>query len=325
MCSKVLLLYGSTNRHLGLWKDLENDTRVIIRTTERRSSKFVVRVLRKIVFKLGCNSIKHLFYNYFDFFKIISGINHLVIIDGALRDISIGDLEKCRKKNKNLKIYLYLINSIDAQSPIMRGVKPKINKFRWDEIYSFDMDDATKYHYKYLGFCYYSFHDIISTSSQQTDAFFVGGLKGGRTDLINELYHFLSFNRIVCNFYLMPMRDDRIEQQSGIYYYRGWLPYDDILLQVQQSKCIIEIMQHGQSGATLRYFEAVCMNKKLLTNNPNIVNFPFYNPDWMKIFRTVDDVDVEWIKKDMDIDYGYNGEFSPIHFIDYITKDDEKI
>ena len=66
------------------------------------------------------------------------------------------------------------------------------------------------------------------------------------------------------------------------------------------------------------HFEAVCMNKKLLTNNPYIVSFPFYNPKWMRIFSSLEDIDIEWIRNREKIDYGYNGEFSPVHLIDYL-------
>ena len=80
----------------------------------------------------------------------------------------------------------------------------------------------------------------------------------------------------------------------------------------------MEILQKGQTGPTLRYFEAVCYNKKLLTNNPHIVNFPFYKPEWMKIYQKPEDIDINWLKEKEQIDYGYNGEFSPTKLIDFL-------
>ena len=323
---KVLLIYGRTNQHLGLWCDLENDERVILRSTQLRVSKIFEKILYKLFVlydRLAHTTIKHIFFQYNDIYELIRDVSHFVVIDGALNIINVSELKKCKMINPNVKIYLYLLNSMDAQSPIMRGVRHKIGSFDWDNIYTFDSHDAQKYGYHYLGFNYYSLHKFDSSSQDvilQNDVFFVGGLKGGRTNMIYDIYSQLLAGNVKCDFYLMPSKDISLIQQPGIFYYRGWRPYEDILKHVQKANCILEIMQKGQTGATLRYFEAVIMNKKLLTNNPNIVDFPFYNPKWMRIIENIDDIDVDWVKKREEIDYNYDGEFSPIHFIDYLLK-----
>ena len=98
----------------------------------------------------------------------------------------------------------------------------------------------------------------------------------------------------------------------------SYLPYPTVLQQMQSSKCILDMTQAGQSGITLRYYEAVVYNKKLLTNNVNIVNLPFYNPQYMKIYETIEDIDGDWIQsKDMP-NYEYAGEFSPVHILELL-------
>ena len=74
----------------------------------------------------------------------------------------------------------------------------------------------------------------------------------------------------------------------------------------------------------MRYFEAITMNKKLLTNNSAVVDFPFYNSKWIKIINSLEDIDLDWIKADEQIDYGYQDEFSPIHLIDFILENSKK-
>lgn len=91
-----------------------------------------------------------------------------------------------------------------------------------------------------------------------------------------------------------------------------------------KSNCILEVLATGQSGATLRYYEAVCYNKKLLTNNKNIVNLPFYNPEWMHVFENTEDIDWGWVKERVPVDYHYDGRFSPIHLIDRIIELEEQ-
>ena len=82
----------------------------------------------------------------------------------------------------------------------------------------------------------------------------------------------------------------------------------------------MEILQKNQHGATLRYFEAVCYNKKLLTNNKDIIYYPFYNSKWMKVFTNISEIDIEWLRTNENIDYKYSGEFSPKLLIDKILK-----
>ena len=109
-----------------------------------------------------------------------------------------------------------------------------------------------------------------------------------------------------------------------IHYYIGWKSYEEVLGGVLRSKVILEILQEGQSGPSLRYYEAVCYNKKLLSNNPNIVHFPYYDSRYMRYFSSPEDIDIAWITEDCDVDYHYKGDFSPVNMLDLIKKDQEE-
>lgn len=231
-------------------------------------------------------------------------------------------MEQCRHINPNIKIVLYLINSMDAKSPIMNGVRPQINRFKWDNTYSFDPKDSKRYGYVYMPYVYYSKHEMpkLPSNEEKYDVYFVGGMKGGRATLLEDLYSFLVANGVKCCFDMMRMHEggDIDNSISGINYYRHWFPYEEVLTKLNSSNCILEVLQEGQKGTSLRYFEAVCYNKKLLTNNDDVVTYPFYNPHYMRIFHTIADVDLDWLKKDMHIEYCYDGEFSPKFLIDKI-------
>ena len=97
------------------------------------------------------------------------------------------------------------------------------------------------------------------------------------------------------------------------------LPYEKVISDVKSSNCILEIVQSGQSAQTARYFEAICYNKKLLTNNFSINKFPFYNKKYMKCFQTYDEIDLDWVRTKEEIDYGYKNEFSPLKILDLIN------
>ena len=78
--------------------------------------------------------------------------------------------------------------------------------------------------------------------------------------------------------------------------YNEFIKYDVVLEETMKSNCILEMQLDVQSAATQRYYEAVCYNKKLLTNNKNVVNLPFYNPDYIHVFEKPEDIDWEWVK-----------------------------
>ena len=320
---QILIIYPLSNRHIGLWKDLETDERVFLRGSGRRQLNrfysFLLRCLFHFKIKFIQTKFNYKRFEYHDLFKLIRKVNYLLIIDGTLNQLNISDLEKCRKLNPKLEISLYLINSINAHSLVMRNVKPKINLFRWNNVYTFDPEDAKQFGYKYLGFNYYSKPVGRLDVTEMNNVYFVGGLKGGRDELVYSVYKYLKTNGIK-TMYDINVMDSKVEKivDSNINYFNTWIPYSYVINKILKSKCILEIMQQGQYGATLRYFEAVTMNKKLLTNNPNIVNFPFYNPKWMKIFNVLEDIDLNWLASDENVDYQYNNEFSPAHLVDYI-------
>lgn len=92
----------------------------------------------------------------------------------------------------------------------------------------------------------------------------------------------------------------------------------DNIQNVVNSNCILEPMHAGYQAITFRYLEAVCYNRKLLTGNADVVNMKYYNPDYIKVYKSLDDIDWEWVKRKENVDYGYEGDYSPETFLDYI-------
>ena len=53
--------------------------------------------------------------------------------------------------------------------------------------------------------------------------------------------------------------------------------YGKILEYIQESKCLLEILKDNQMGYSMRVMEAIFFEKKLITNNKEILNAEFYN------------------------------------------------
>ena len=68
-----------------------------------------------------------------------------------------------------------------------------------------------------------------------------------------------------------------------------FLKYEDIQRIIMESKCILELQMEGQSGCTLRTLESMFLNRKLITNNKDIVNYDFYNPNNIFVIENADD------------------------------------
>ena len=56
------------------------------------------------------------------------------------------------------------------------------------------------------------------------------------------------------------------------------VPYAQNIENIKKARCVIEIVQEGQKGITLRPLEAIACGKKLLTNNKNVKYYDFYSP-----------------------------------------------
>jgi hypothetical protein len=71
-------------------------------------------------------------------------------------------------------------------------------------------------------------------------------------------------NRFTHQFETITFLRKRISQQETLKIY-------------SQSNVIIDIVRKNQTGLSFRIFEAMGLEKKVITNNANIVNYPFYD------------------------------------------------
>lgn len=330
---KFFIIYSERHDSYDLFRDLREYPNVDLIVPRMKSVKNnFIKFLRKIhLSKEIANHVKlPLKRIWYEPITIHSDSNHknfIVVVDMALAELSAASFNNLRNDKTSKKILLFLNSS---NSDVFKRIKNDINKIGWDKIYTFDAKDAEKFGYEDAGYCYYSKHSVDSLNifipDVRTDIYYVGALSESRNKTIFDTYSKLKTNYVKSEFHLMvPLKNkyDHFPYDNEIDYFttdKGLIPYDEILGAVLQTNTILEIVQKGQSGPTLRYFEAVCYNKKLLSNNPYVVNFPFYNEKFMKIFRTPEDIDIEWLKEDIRIDYHYNNEFSPLHLLEKVKE-----
>lgn len=232
---------------------------------------------------------------------------HVLLINPVFEKYNLYDFVNLQKRY-DVKYTLVMIDTLNTKSG--RVVLESLKLLKYDNIYTFDLLDSIKYGFHYTN-SMYSMRTNVSETAMKSDIYFIGRDKG-RKDFLIDLFNILSDNGCVCDFTINGVEKNAVVQ--GVKTGRGIL-YNQVIQEIQSTNCILEVIQQGQNGVTLRYYEAVCYNKKLLTNNADIVNYPFYNPEYMKVFTKLEDIDVKWIKEQVDVNYKYNGEYSPINLV----------
>lgn len=136
-----------------------------------------------------------------------------------------------------------------------------------DEIYHFDPLEARDLGLKHNS-SFYTKSVGESVHKTEYDIFF-GANDNGRKQQALELKDRFESLGLSTHYHILPKRGNEQE---------GYLPYSDYLQLVKQSKSILEILRAGQYGVTLRTFESLFLQKKLVTANAMLPFYRLYDP-----------------------------------------------
>lgn len=226
------------------------------------------------------------------------------------------------KKERNACIVLYMPDNI-------RTMKIAQNKeefirfcrhYHVDQVYSFDKKDCEEF-----GAEFFDFYSMLPAKVKNKEVvddkskiLYVGGCRSKeRLKTLSALYDNLK-DKAHCTFYLNGVKPTDATRKGIVYNHP--MTYAEVVELVQQHDIIVELINGAQTGNTLRLKEAVCYNKCLLTNNLTVKDSPYYRADFMQVFRKVNDIDLSRFAKD--VDYKYNGEFSPCKLMERIINKD---
>lgn len=145
-------------------------------------------------------------------------------------------------------------------------------------------------------------------------AFFVGyGL--GRLEILQKSFSVITSKVDNCRFYIAGVKEENKEKIPGVQY-NVTFPYAEELQMAYNTDCIVEIVKEGQTGVSLRTCEAIAFNKKLLTNNQNLQEMPFFDGRFMSVFEDPSEIDIDFIKRKMNVHYTDSNYFSPLKVIE---------
>lgn len=157
---------------------------------------------------------------------------------------------------KDVRLILYLLN------PAFFSEDYKKLSTRW-EIWTFMKEDALKYGFKY-GATFYNPLLINCTrpkASPTCDLLFVGTDKGRKDFLLNLKKQLEKYN-MVCDFKIV----DNFKSLFSRTYSRE-VNYERLCQLNNNTSAILDVVQEGQTGLTLRIMEGLLFDKKIVTTN----------------------------------------------------------
>jgi hypothetical protein len=229
----------------------------------------ILKALRRFHLKF------HLPFYYFWYtkeFREESKSNNTIIIFDSLLTRKAANYLAARRKTGRV-IYWFWNHIYNPE--ILAEIANNVEKWSYDErdCGLYELKFNHQFYFKSL--CNYLDYD------KEQDFFFVGTDKG-RADIIDETSKMIDDYHLKKKFVVMKnTRSSRIAL---------WMPYDTIVYNIRHSRCVVDIVPPQQRGLTLRPLEALFHHRKLLTNNPNINLYPFYNSN--NVFRLGIDKDL---------------------------------
>ena len=299
---------------VAMWSDLKKMENVIFLDYVVKPSNKLISILHHIHFSFSINQkialpLQSLWSGFYSISRIKFERNQkycLLFTDISACRTDSGYLRKLSKL-PNITMVMVMVNVMASKKKLIMA---RIPFFHY--VFSFDKTDCTKYHLYYYP-AFYSRTEAKKPKTLTSDAFFVGASKGDRHKKIRILYERLKKRGGNPEFYLAGEKSEK-DRLVGIHYDQ-WLSYRDVLGKVLSTNCLIEIMGEGQTGLTLRAMEAICYDKKLVTDNPAVKRLKFYSTGNILYTDNIAWADLDFICDRVPVSYNYQDEFSPVHFI----------
>ena len=230
-----------------------------------------------------------------------------------LQYVDLGFISHLRRTYPNCKIVMFF-------QDLVRKSKyecPERIKEQFDLVLSFDQDDCKNYGFEYYPLVYSAVSVQDDPDLKESDIYFVGKAKDRFSDIIRVFTKCYNAG-LRCDFNIVGVPEEQQVYKDKINYC-SQMPYKQNLCHIKKTRCMLEIMQGGGSGYTLRYCEMIAMGKPMITNNQQIVNAEFFNPRYISVFTEDTNFDIEFVKNAMEhVDYGYLEKLSPIKLLEFI-------
>ena len=262
---KFVILCGDKSRYLFPYMNGENVK--VFSVYKKQYKSIFMRILLKFLYYSGFK-LYYLFYS--NWTKFLHDDVTFVVFDEVLANHR---LKNCLKACRNTPIFYFW-------NPIVIP-KNKVEKLKKNyDVYTYSKFDSLAFDIKFNNqfFCKINRLNEYKTMKVYFDCIFCGYDKG-RMKKIIKIYNCCKEP------YFHVLQSNKGEScWVNFKFQERELPYFDYLKLVLKSNCVLDICPQKDSGLTLRALEAVAYNKKLITDNKNVLNEKFYSTENVLIF-----------------------------------------
>lgn len=269
---------------------------------------FSVNVLKKCYSPKVPFVIKGILYSLFNA-RIIDSFNFsylenscLIIYDWNPLGCDEPLLKKIKKRYPKLSLVYVFTNVVRITGAAKVGYINKLKDW-YDVVFAFDPEDAKKYGFLYSPLIYDAdpSYQRESKESKEDLVFYVGQAKDRLPSLLS-CFEKLKKIGVKTDFHIANVKEDNIRYADEIIY-NELMTYEECVNSIQKATCLIDVIQGESTGLTIKTCEAVCYDKKLITTNKHVVEYPFYDSRFIKVVESPDDIDESFFRENKDVYY----------------------
>lgn len=238
------------------------------------SKSYCLSILRMVWIKLEL-PFERIWYNR----KIMKHKGTFIVFDA---DITMHYLRWLKQNSNAERLIFYYWNTYREGK-----IHPDEVRELGYEVWSFDENDCMKYNMAYNPQMYFaSWYEGIKNDIEGIlyDVVFVGRDKFGRIEQMDKIIALFQKYNIKFHFYFVAQK---WYQRFKSFRYSKYLNFQKMIEEELKGQTILDFYLSDQSGLSIRVFDALCNNRKLITNNFAIKQFDFYSKE--NIFVLGDD------------------------------------
>ena len=216
--------------------------------------------------------------------------DQIIVINPEI--ISLEFHKQIKKRTRIYKAYLYDSISRHPIQHLLEGV--------FDTIYSFDKNDIKNYNFKETNNYNYLKKQPIN-SNVKYDAIYIGSLDE-RVPRLIELAKDLKEKNLNYLFLVIGKKKKtnalQLEHKNLITFSETRLNQKELIAYYKQANIIVDFIRPEQTGLSFRFFEALALQKKMITDNKGVASYDFYNPNNIYILDKKPKVSLNFFHQD---------------------------
>ena len=155
----------------------------------------------------------------------------------------------------------------------------------FDTFYVFDPEDYQKYKETYSNLrlthnFFFEGEEVTNKTYRNEGVFYRGSYSPSRIEDTTLVVNELAKYDVFIDVQLLHYKDKRPTiNNRNIGLFEQQIDFGEYLEMVKNAKILLDFKAIGHNGLSLRFFESLKYEKKLITNNTSVVDYDFYNPN----------------------------------------------